>query len=336
MTPRPLPRWKLAVVSVAVALHALAVMAVAVEASHLNYNTAADLPSMLDGTAYSPFAHRVLVPWTIRAVRAVTPQGLESAIERWCIGNEGARYVLMHIDAPPELAYEGILELALMYLCLLGFASFVFRAGRALFPDGDLPAIVAPFVGLASVSSLWPQLYMYDDTTLLVWSACLYEMIRGRWDRYMFWFILGMLNRETTLYLVLPFLAYGWRTLPRPTLIRFGVAQAATGIAIKLFLIFRFRGNPGANVFWDVSGQFQYVFTKPYDLIDWIGALAVVLVLTYHWRRKPAVLRWQLVALVPLFLVYFTAGSPREYRVFFEIVPAASLLAAHSLNEWWG
>jgi hypothetical protein len=330
-----MPKWKLTVLCLAVALHALAVMAVAVEASHLNYNTAADLPSMLDGTAYIPFAHRVLVPWAIRAIRAVTPQSFESAIEQWCAGNDGARYVLMHIDVPPELAYEGILELALMYLCLLGFAAFVFRAGRVLFPDTDVPALVAPFLGLATVSSLWPQLYIYDDATLLIWAACLYETLRGRWDRYLFWFGLGMLNRETTLYLILPFIANGWRSMPRATLLRYGAAQIAIGLAIKLFLIFRFRDNPGAVVFWDVAGQLQYVFTKPYDLIDWIGALAVVLLLTYRWRQQPLVLRWQLVALVPLFLVYFTAGSPREYRVFFEIVPAASLLAAHTLNEWW-
>src|SRR5262245_3016892 len=208
-------KWKLAVLGVAIALHAFSVMAVAVEASHLNYNTAADLPSMLGGTAYNPFAQRVLMPWTIRAIRAVTPQSLESAIEQWCLGNESARYVLMHIDVPPELAYEGFLELALMYLCLLGFASFLFRAGRAVFAESELPAIVAPVLGLASVSSLWPQLYMYDDATLLVWAACLYEMTRQRGGRYLFWFVLGMLNRETTLYLVLPFVAYGWRAMPR-------------------------------------------------------------------------------------------------------------------------
>ncbi|HEX4825886.1 MAG TPA: hypothetical protein VFV19_16410 [Candidatus Polarisedimenticolaceae bacterium] len=330
-----MPRWKLAVLGVAIALHAFAVMAVAVEASHLNYNTAADLPSMLDGTAYSPFAHRVLMPWTIRAIRAVTPQSLQSGIERWCVGNEGARYVLMHIDAPPELAYEGLLELGLMYLCLLGFAVFVFRAARILFPDSDAPALMAPFLGLASVSSLWPQLYMYDEATLLVWAACLYETVRGRWDRFFVWFVLGMLNRETTLYLVLPFVAYGWRTLPRAKVLRYGAALVATGVAIKLCLIFRYSDNPGANVFWDVSGQFQYVFTKPYDLIDWIGALTVLLLLTYRWKEKPLVLRWQLIALVPLVLVYITAGSPREYRVFFEIIPAASLLAAHTLSAWW-
>jgi len=311
-------------------------MAVAVESSNLNFNTAADLPSMLSGTAYNPFAQRVAMPWAIRLIRAATPERTAASIGHWCLGNEGARYVLMHVHVPPALAYEAILELALMHLCLLGFAAYLYRAGRALFPASVVPAVIAPFIGLASVSSLWPQLYMYDFATLLVWAACLYELHAQRWGRYLLWFAIGMLNRETTLYLVLPFVAYGWRSMPKRTLVRLGVAQVAIGIAIKLALIVAFRGNPGAVAIWDPAGQLRYVFATPYDLIDWIGALAVVLLLTYRWTDKPLVLRCQLVTLAPLLAAYAIAGSPREYRVFMEIVPGATLLAAHTLATWSG
>jgi hypothetical protein len=276
------------------------------------------------------------MPWTIRLVRTVTPERLVSAIEERCVESPLAKHVLMNIDVPPELAYEGIVELTLMYLCLLGFAAFLYRAGRDLFPGSFLPAVAAPFVGLASVSSLWPQLYMYDFATLLVWAACLYELRAGRWDRYLFWFILGMLNRETTLYLLLPFFAYGWRTVPRKTLVGYGVAQAAIGVAIKLALIFAFRENPGMVAIWNVGAQLQHVFATPYDLSDWIGALTVVLLLTYRWPEKPFLLKCQLLALVPLLTVYLTAGSAREYRVFMEILPAAALLAADTLARWAG
>jgi hypothetical protein len=144
-----------------------------------------------------------------------------------------------------------------------------------------------------------------------------------------------MLNRETTLYLLLPFLAYGRLTLPRAALIRLGIAQAALALAIKSALVVSFRDNPGGVAIWSTASQLRHAFGTPYDLIDWIGALACVLLLTYRWREKPSFLKLQLLVLVPLVVVYVIAGSPREYRVFLEIVPAASLLAAGTLAAWW-
>jgi hypothetical protein len=311
-------------------------MAIAIDASKLNFNPPASLERMLSGTADNPFGQRVLLPWTIRGIEGLTPRPLESSIEEACVSSTFGKYLIAHVFVGSELAYEALLELALMYACLLGFAWFLFRSARELFPDALGYAIVAPFLGLASVPPWWQQLYMYDYATLLVWAACLCHLQARRWDRYLLWFALGMLNRETTVFLLLPFLVYGWRVLPRRTLWSLAATQGAVALVIKASLMIGYAGNGGDVALWNAAGQIKHLLVAPYGLAPWITFLCVVLLLSYRWPEKPLVLKCQLLALIPLLTAYVIAGRPGEYRVFLEIIPAASLLATHTVVTWSG
>jgi hypothetical protein len=311
-------------------------MAIAVDASKLNFNPPASLERVLSGTADNPFGQRVLLPWTIRGIEGLTPRPLESAIEDRCAASTFGKYLIAHVFVGRELAYEALLELALMYACLLGFAWFLFRSARELFPDALGYAIVAPFLGLASVPPWWQQLYIYDYATLLVWAACLCHLQARRWDRYLLWFTLGMLNRETTVFLLLPFLLCGWRVLPRRTLWSLAATQGAVALVIKVSLMIGYAGNGGDVALWNAAGQIKHLLVAPYGLAPWITFLCVVLLLSYRWPEKPLVLKCQLLTLLPLGAAYLIAGRPGEYRVFLEIIPAASLLATHTVVTWSG
>jgi hypothetical protein len=320
----------------AIALHALMVMAVAVDASKLNMWPSASLQRMLSGTAENPFGQRVLLPWAIGLIEELTPASLESAIETRCAASSFGRYLIGHVFVPNDLAFEALLELTLMYACLIGFAWFLFFLARALFPDAPACAVVAPFLGLGSVTPWWHELYMYDFATLFVWSACLYYLYTQRWDRYVLWFTLGMLNRETTVLLLLPYLAYGWRVLPAKRLRTLAVIQGALAFVVKLSLLIRYAGNQGDIARWDPTGQITHFLVARYNLDQWVIFLGVVVLLTYRWDQKPVFLKCALLPFLPLFAAYLLAGRPGEYRVFVELIPAVSLLAVHTIVAWSG
>jgi hypothetical protein len=336
LTPNHKRLFGLAALSAAVALHALTVMAIAVDASKLNFNPPASLERMLSGTAENPFGQRVLLAWILRGVRGLTPRPLESAIESWCRTSPFCTYLTAHVFVTSDLGYEALLELGLMYACLLGFAWFLFRVARELFPDSRRYAIVAPFMGLACVPPWWQQLYMYDYATLLVWTACLYSLHERQWNRYLLWFTLGMLNRETTVLLLLPYLVYGRHVLPTKTLRAHAATQGAVALLIKVSLMVAHAGNGGEVALWNLGGQVKQLLVAPYGLAQWVTFLCVILLLTYRWDQKPLVVKCQLLTFAPLFAAYLLAGRPGEYRVFMEIVPAASLLATHTLVSWSG
>ena len=178
-----------------------------------------------------------------------------------------------------------------MYACLLGFAWYLFRLARELFPDALGYAIVAPFMGLASVPPWWQQLYMYDYATLLVWAACLYYLQARRWDRYLLWFTLGMLNRETTVFLLLPFVA--GLLVERPAskdapvaCHRAGRHRARDqGVAHDRSC----RQSRQRRALERATGQIKQFLVAPYGLAPWITFLGVVLLLTYRWVEKPLV-----------------------------------------------
>jgi hypothetical protein len=253
--------------------------------------------------AAEPFAHRVLVPRTVRFL-----------CEHVLVGSD-PRGVFHVLDT------------------LFAFAAFLAtrRLARGLSERrwlveasawGLFPLLAIHYIG----SREYPFWYAWDMAAVAVFAWGLVLLCERRWFAYYALFVLGTFNRETTCFLAFALLFTGWRSEPKLRLFSHCAAQLALWLAIKWWLRSLFRRQPG-----DV---YQSVWVENWESLQdplmWRWYLLAFgglwLVLPFVRRRiEPAWLR-DLVWVVPVFaLGMFFAGVWSELRIWGELVPIVLL-----------
>lgn len=170
----------------------------------------------------------------------------------------------------------------------------------------------------------------YDLPTAFFFTLCLTLMVSWQPKAYLFAFFLSSINRETTILLLLVWMAYFWKWLkPARRYWLYVIAQAVTFVTVQAMIRYAFRDAPGSSVWISPAQNFAAHWDEPLRTLIGLAVISALLWLVFrHWQSKPIVLRTAFVVLTPsLALLYIVAGQAFEYRVFAEVYSVTALLA---------
>jgi hypothetical protein len=289
----------------------------------------AKIARILTGTADRPYAFRVLLPTVANILAPILDShlalriGIKSEI---ALGAGFFQSTLNGSTYPSQV----VLILAMMYLSLAGFAV----AMRHLIGRLGYSAViqyVAPPLLLAGTTIFMRFGYIYDFTTLFLFSLSLLMMSLQRWMAYLLVFALATLNKETSIFLVLIFVLYFFSRLSRResfllTILQLGLYGLLQGV-IRIV----YRNNPGTPVQWHLASQFEALKQSATHLSSGLVltsacVVAIIAMVIYGWSMKPRLLR-AAIWILPCFLVLYTAwGYPGEIRAMLEVYPILALL----------
>jgi len=291
----------------------------------------------IHGRAWRPFVGRVLVPWTVRAVMAVVPDGAEAAVgnlvRQGVVPGENPGYV-------DEYPFEFAVTAALLLLCLVGFALALRRlAGVTLGVTGWRRDVV-PVPALVLLPCMYIYMnYVYDFPALFLFTLGLLMVAERRRAAFLAVFAVGCLNKETTILLSLVwFLQFRKRVSWRRLLADLGL-QVLLWLGIRGGIVLLYRDRPGEMLeWWHLSRNLAIpskilaqLRGRPFGQIvrqrgaNFLALLAGVAVLA-SLRKAPVFLKRAFWIVVPLVVLMFFFGFFDELRDLYEFYPVAVLV----------
>jgi hypothetical protein len=312
---------------------AATVFAVFIQFSGINLNPAARFSDMVYGEAARPFVYRVLMPAGIRIIASAIPPQTKAATNGRIEDNHLVQEVLSRFNTQPEYAVESLIALALLYLSLLGFVLALRYLLTGVFQAPTAFTDLVPLLGALGLVLFFTHGYLYDFSTLLLFTLGLGLMVRANWRAYLPVFVLACLNKETAILLTLVFAVHFYRNprIDRARFARILAIQIAIYVAIRLLLMWTFRNNTGSLVEFHLHRHWSVY--RRYPLLAIASMLLCILVafLMFHkWREKPYFLLHGTLIIIPLFALHMLWGWPYEFRVFYEVYPITVLLCAHT------
>jgi hypothetical protein len=311
-----------------------------IRGSDVNLYYKASFADMIYGKAYKPFVYRVLLPVTVRIITSAIPSKSRTFLNQMLENDQLVKNLLYKFQfrAKQEYLIESGITLILMYLSLLGF---VF--GMRYFLQGIFlaPRIFEDIVLLIALCGLLPFFakgYIYDFSTLFLFTLGLGLMVRAKWWPFLFVFLMACLNKETTILLTMIFIIHfhNEERMNRLLFKRLLLSQLFIFLFIKLWLFLTFRSNPGTFLEFHLVDNTK-ILLKPYPLIITVFIwIAVALLVFYKWRDKPNFLRHGIWIIVPLFLLSLFFGLLYEVRVYYEVYPIFILLSCHTVGKILG
>jgi hypothetical protein len=299
----------------------------------INGYSRAMFPDLVYGRGYKPFVYRTLLPSAVRAVAEVTPTALKDRISS-AYEHRKIRLVEM-LKWQEEYVYEYFVALALMFCCLVGFA-FTLRHLTNLFYDYPcFVADLAPVGGLMVLPVFFRYYsYIYDPCTLLLFALAVSSLVTRKRVLFYVIFALASFNKETSILLSGLFLIQEIGFMRKTTLVRHLLYQASLWVAIRGFLLFLFRNNPGSMLEFHLIHNAGLLF-RPVWLLYFVGVTVIFWVLVGRgWTKKPAFLRkGLLVTLIPLFSLALFFGYVDELRDYYEAFPFLFLLLVPTMVD---
>lgn len=260
---------------------------------------------LIYGTAYRPYVYRVLVPILVQFLNRIFPLN------------------------------PVIYALALMFLSLLGFG-LTMRSFADFFWKSNATARI---ISILSLIGLIPFLArdgkIYDFPAIFLSGLGLLLMARQQWNWFLVIYLIGCINKETTVFLTLVFAVYNFRRMPARKYWTLWIGQALIFGVTKLMVTWTFRNNPGGVVEFHLYDHIKGFLYLPNFLL-YYGSFAVCLAILVmiDWRKKPEFLRYALASLLPAVLcanLFF--GVPYEIRAFMDLYPVGFLLIIPTLER---
>ena len=309
------------------------VLAMFIAGPGINCSDRAKFGDMVYGKAYRPFVYRALLPGAVRVVSSIVPSQARDFVNRSIDGSRLVGPLFRGLGWEEEYWTDYVIALALLYGSLLGFV-FAMR----YFFRGVLlaPAWFADGVSLAAVMVLPPFFkhygYIYDFSLLLLFTAGLGFMVRRRWWPFLAVFLLGCINKETTILLTMLFVIHfrADDSMDRPVFWKLVAAQLAIFAVVKVALSLAFRDNPGAFVEFHLIDH-NLAVLKSYSLSTSILWLGVGLLVFFRWSEKPEFLRRGIWIPVVLLVFSLFLGYIDELRGYYEALPVLLALVAQNV-----
>ncbi len=333
-------RWALMIALVVSSLYVFAMWLIDTRPlMNLNSYERAKFVDMVYGKAHRPFVYRTLVPTVVRWVRAAIPDPLNygthgKVYARWPALYGGMLYLGWELEYLTEYATAAVL----MYAALFGFGLALKGLVRVLYEVPEWFAGVVPVVAMWLLPPFFVNgtHYVYDFMQLLLFTLLLVSLARQHWGAFYALLVLGLLNKETTVFISLIAWVYLRDRMPTRILMRHLVVQLGLFGVTKLGLYLRFASNPGTIVEDHTLINLYNALLRPYDL----GAVLVVAVLgvlvAKGFADKPLILRRALWIAIPMTVLYATLGTYGEIRVFYELVPIVLLLCLEPIARALG
>ncbi|MHB8932754.1 MAG: hypothetical protein ACYC6H_04725 [Bellilinea sp.] len=296
--------------------------------SGVNANERAGLDGMLSGEAHRPFVTRVLVPWLINGTAALLP---ESASERAITAVETSSFLtslLEKYQAPHERALEGLISLGWQLAGILGFAFTLRALVRKVYQAPELFPELVTISGLAALAPMLLFGYIYDLPNLFLTTLGLYCIVSGMKIRYHLVFVLGLLNKETAIVLIVPAVLLAW-DFPRPVVSKILTSiliQIGIFAAVRVPINMLYRDNPGGAFEVHLLDHLDVWVNYPViGIVSVLAAIGMLWLVFSRWRQKPAAAVLGALPGLGLLVLFVISGIPFEIRVFYEVYSAGYL-----------
>lgn len=314
------------------------VLAMFIAGPGINCSDKAKFGDMVYGRADRPFVYRALLPGAVRAVSSIVPSQTRDFVNGSIAGSHLVGPLFRGLGWEEEYWTDYVIALALLYGSLLGFLLAMRYLCRGVLLT---PAWFADGVSLAAVLALPPFFrhygYIYDFPLLLLFTAALGFMVRRRWWPFLVVFLLGCINKETTILLTMLFVIHfrADDSMERSVFWKLAAAQLTIFAVVKLALSLAFQGNPGAFVEFHLIDH-NLAVLKSYSLSTSILWLGVGLLVFFRWSEKPKFLRRGVWILAVLLVFSLFLGYIDELRGYYEALPVLLLLVAQSVATVMG
>ncbi|MBM3187409.1 MAG: hypothetical protein FJZ90_01655, partial [Chloroflexi bacterium] len=288
---------------------------------------------MIEGTAHKPFVYRVLIPSLVRGGRMLLPEAIirflqEGIYEAVPLAGRAMTYLGWEQHYLPEY----LLALSLAYVALLGYMVALRQLGKSLFAAEAWLLDLLPVISLLVLPVFFKRgtHLIYDFSTLFLFTLGAYYLLQEQWAPFYALYVIGNLNKETTVLLSLIFLIRFWRRMDAPTLLVHLVVQGVIFLGIKVPLMLIYHDNPG-GLFETHLVENVRLYLRPYWYTAVWDVLSVFLLIGHRFREKPLFLKQGLCIALPMAALVFALGGYGEIRDMYEAFPFAFLLGAQTV-----
>ena len=281
---------------------------------------------MVYGNAYKPFVYRALLPGAARIIIALMPEPLKFQIQQ-------AGLLLPNWNR--AFAVEYFVVCVLMLLSLVGFVFSLRLLFNSLYEKSEWCIRWITLTALFLLPGFYLYVnYIYDFSTLFLFTLGLAYLARRNWTRYLGVFFLGCLNKETTILLISLYFIYEWENrhkAPGRKFFSLLAAQVLIFMLIRGGLTWVFRDNPGSSLEFHLIEHNLPLLLAPIPMQTLIVLLLPGLLIFHRWNEKPYFLRVGSLILPVLAGLTFFFGYLDELRDYYEALPVYLLLAFQSI-----
>ncbi|MCD6163290.1 MAG: hypothetical protein J7K40_12895 [candidate division Zixibacteria bacterium] len=327
-------------------------------------NERAGMINMTDFKAYKPFQYRILLPCLIRTIEFMTPEPIKNKIDSKVsilIHNKFKHSENESFDSKTNMlsqnGYRIIVYLILNALALLMFLFILRQLALALGMFSERTCDLLP-LGMAVAIPIYFNYgnFMYDFAHLCLFTLALLLLYKKQWQCYLIAFLFALLNKETSVMLIIVFAVNYYSELPRSKFVKLLSLQALIFIAVKFSLYIVFKNNPGGLVEWHLirnlehlsklSSYFNFEHINTNKILplypniplprglNLLMFIFIALGLFYKWREKPVFLKKSLIYAALLLIMCIFMGHIDELRSYYAALPVVYLLCMHSVVEF--
>jgi len=297
----------------------------------INDNKPSMFGDMIYGKASKPFVYRVLLPVTVRVLSAPVPQTLRNTISNIIEDNISLNKLFKKLKWEKELAVEYSFAMLIMFLSLWGFSIAVRYLFILFYNTSSWFADSVSVLALLGLPTMFQYTsFIYDFPLLLLYTLGLIFLYKQEWIKFFIIFLVGCINKETTILLTLIFFIYYKSGVRKELFNKLLIAQLSIFILVKSLLYFVFKNNPGTFIESHLIDHNLRLLTG-YDLTLAAAVLGLILLVFYKWNEKPNFLKTSLWMFIPLVILTLFLGYLDELRDYYEVYPIVIIFIAHSI-----
>jgi len=300
----------------------------------INDNKPSMFGDMIYGKASKPFVYRVLLPVTVRVLSAPVPQTLRNTISNIIEDNISLNKLFKKLKWEKELAVEYSFAMLIMFLSLWGFSIAVRYLFILFYNTSSWFADSVSVLALLGLPTMFQYTsFIYDFPLLLLYTLGLIFLYKQEWIKFFIIFLVGCINKETTILLTLIFFIYYKSGVRKELFNKLLIAQLSIFILVKSLLYFVFKNNPGTFIESHLIDHNLRLLTG-YDLTLAAAVLGLILLVFYKWNEKPNFLKTSLWMFIPLVILTLFLGYLDELRDYYEVYPIVIIFIAHSMINY--
>jgi hypothetical protein len=297
----------------------------------INDNKPSMFGDMIYGKASKPFVYRVLLPVTVRTLSAPVPQSLRNSISNNIEDNISLNKLFKKLKWEKELAVEYSFAMLMMFLTLWGFSLAIRYLFNLFYNSSSWFVYSVSVLALLGLPTMFQYTsFIYDFPLLFLYTLGLIFLYKQDWIKFLIIFLIGCINKETTILLTLIFYIFYRSGLKSELFNKLLIAQFAIFILVKSLLYFIFKNNPGSFIEFHLIDHNLRLLTG-YDITLVAAVLGLILLVFYKWNEKPDFLKTSLWMIIPLLILTLFLGFLDELRDYYEVYPAVIIFIGHSI-----
>ena len=291
--------------------------------SRVSASESVSFPKMLEGKASRPVVYRQLIPILARVGARLVPGWLVETFQ-YAPFSLGSTF---HSFSQGQYPKEAIVALTLMFFSLIGFIFAEKDLLKHLGYSGNEQLVLPVTIAVQILPLTIHFGYVYDLPQVFLFSLCLLFLYRCKWHVYLPLLAIAILNKETSFFLIVIFGLYFFRRLRLRTYLLLLAAQAGIFFVIRAAITYMYRNNPGSSMPWTVQFHMDQYTNQPLTfLFTFLFFGVIVLLAAKGWKNKPLFLRYSFSTFFITTFLFFTSGSPMEFRVFLDVLPIFGIL----------